>query len=278
MTIRKKGGVSPIMEILEYAFMQRAFVVGILLALIIPCIGMTVVFRRLSMIGDALAHVSLAGVAAGLVFNINPILGAVAATIAAAFGIEAIRKRLPHFSELSIAVMFSLGVGLAAVLSSFVGNSASLHSFLFGSIVAITNFELWLVVGLSVTVLLVFIILYQEIFLVVLDERSARLAGVSVDIINVICTILTAVTVSVAARMVGALIVSSMMVVPVACAMQVARSYKQTLFISQGFALCFMVAGLFISYYANIRPGGAIVLTGVVCLFVILFFRWLVKR
>ncbi|MCL2699979.1 MAG: metal ABC transporter permease, partial [Defluviitaleaceae bacterium] len=158
------------MEIFEFAFMQRAFAVGILLALIIPCIGIAVVFRRLSMMGDALAHVSLAGVAAGLVLGVNPILGAVATTIAAAFGIEAIRKRIPHFSELSIAVMFSLGVGLTGVLSSFVRSSANLHSFLFGSIVAITNFELWLVAGLSVTVLLTFLFLYQEIFLIVLDE------------------------------------------------------------------------------------------------------------
>ena len=256
--------------------MQRAFAVGILLALIIPCIGIVVVFRRMSMIGDALSHVSLAGVAAGLVMGLNPVLGAVATTIVAALGIEAIRRRIPHFSELSIAVAMSTGIGLAAVLSSFVPSSANLHSFLFGSIVSITDFELWLVVGLSAAVLLVFLLLYQEVFLIALDERSARLAGVPVNTVTVICTVLTAVTVSVAARTIGALIVSSLLVIPVACAIQLARSYRQTLLYSIGFALCFTVAGLFISYYADLRPGGAIVLTGVGVLLIILMAKRLI--
>jgi len=264
------------LAIFEYAFMQRAFAVGILLALIIPCIGIVVVFRRMSMIGDALSHVSLAGVAAGLVMGFNPVLGAVATTIVAALGIEAIRRRLPHFSELSIAIAMSTGIGLAAVLSDFVPNSANWYSFLFGSIVSITDFELWLVVGLSAAVLLVFFLLYQEIFLIALDERSARLSGVPVNFVTIICTVLTAVTVSVAARTVGALIVSSLLVIPVACAIQLARSYRRTLIYSMGFALCFTVTGLFISYYADLRPGGAIVLTGVGVLLLILTGKWLV--
>ena len=125
------------MSIFEYPFMQRAFLVGVLLALIIPCVGIVIVLKRLSMIGDALSHTSLAGVAAGLLFNINPVLGATAACVAAAFGIEAIRKKLPRYAEMSIAIILSAGVGLAGVLSGFVRSAASFNSFLFGSIVAI---------------------------------------------------------------------------------------------------------------------------------------------
>ena len=110
--------------------MQRAFLVGILLALIIPCVGIVIVLKRLSTIGDALSHTSLAGVAAGLLFNINPVLGATAACVAAAFGIEAIRKKLPRYAEMSIAIILSAGVGLAGVLSGFVRSSASFNSFL----------------------------------------------------------------------------------------------------------------------------------------------------
>lgn len=123
--------------------MQRAFLVGILLALIIPCVGIVIVLKRLSMIGDALSHTSLAGVAAGLLFNINPVLGATAACVAAAFGIEAIRKKLPRYAEMSIAIILSAGVGLAGVLSGFVRSAASFNSFLFGSIVAISDGELY---------------------------------------------------------------------------------------------------------------------------------------
>lgn len=258
------------MSIFQYDFMQRAFIVGILLAVIIPCIGIIVVLKRLSMIGDALSHSSLAGVAAGLVLGINPILGAIATCIAAALGIEAIRKKIPKYSEMSIAIIMSAGIGLAGVLSGFVRNAANFNSFLFGSIVAISDFELMLVIGISCTVMLSFILLYKELFYIAFDERSARLAGVPIKVVNFIFTILTAATVSVAARTVGALIVSSMMVVPVACAMQFGKSYKQTVLYSVGFAVFSTVTGLFLAYYARLKPGGTIVLVGVFCFIICL--------
>ena len=266
------------MAILEYDFMRRAFLAGILLAVIVPCIGIIVVLKRLSMMGDALSHTSLAGVAAGLVMGINPILGAVVTCIAAALGIEAIRKRIPKFSEMSIAIIMSAGIGLAGVLSGFVKNAANFNSFLFGSIVAISDFEMVLVVCISCAVLLTFLLLYKELFYIALDEQSARLAGIPVKSINFIFTILTAVTVSIAARTVGALIVSSLMVVPVACGMQVGKSYKQTVVYSILFAVSFTIAGLFLSYYLRLKPGGTIVLIGVLCLVALLLIKRFARR
>lgn len=257
------------MEIFNYAFMQKAFLVGILLATVIPCIGVVIVLKRLSMIGDALSHTSLAGVAAGLIMGINPVAGAAAACIIAAFGIEAIRRKLPRYSEMSIAIMMSAGIGLAGVLSGFVKNSANFNSFLFGSIVAISDVEMYLVIGISLTVFLLFLLLYKELFYIALDERSARLAGVPVKRVNFIFTILTAVTVSIAARTVGALIVSSMMVIPVACAMQFGRNYRQTVVYAVCFDVIFMIAGLFAAYYLGLKPGGTIVLVGVIFLLLI---------
>jgi zinc transport system permease protein len=254
------------MEIFNYAFMQRAFVVGILLAMVIPCIGVVIVLKRLSMIGDALSHTSLAGVAFGLIIGINPVAGAVAACIMAALGIEAIRRKLPRYSEMSIAIIMSAGIGLAGVLSGFVKNSANFNSFLFGSIVAISDMEMFLVIGVSLTVLLLFVLLYKELFYIALDERSARLAGVPVKIVNFIFTVLTAVTVSIAARTVGALIVSSMMVIPTACSMQFSKNYRQTVLYAIVFDVVFMIIGLFAAYYLGLKPGGTIVLVGVVFL------------
>ncbi len=256
------------MSILEYEFMRRAFLVGGVIAIIMPCIGTIVVLKRLSMIGDALSHTSLAGVAAGLVMGINPIVGSMVACIAAAFGIEAIRKKIPQYAEISIAVMMSVGIGLAGVLSGFVKGSANFNSFLFGSIVLISDFELALVVGVSVVVLLAFVCLYKELFLVAMDERSAKLSGVPVGTVNFIFTIMTAITVSVAARTVGALIVSSLMVIPFACATQIAKSYRQTILYSIMFALIFTVGGLTISYYWDLKPGGTTVLLGVAILLI----------
>ena len=257
------------MEIFEYAFMRRAFIVGILLAAVIPCIGLVIVCKRLSMIGDALSHTSLAGVAAGLILGLNPVLTAAAACVVAAIGIEAIRRKIPRFSEMAIAVIMSAGIGMAGVLSGFVKNAANFNSFLFGSIVAISNGELYLVIAVSMAVLLMFLLMYKELFYVSLDEQSARLAGVPVKTVNFLFTVLIAVTVSVAARTVGALIVSSMMVVPVACAMQFGTSYRQTLILAVVLDILFMITGLFAAYYLGLKPGGTIVLVGVLVLILV---------
>ena len=266
------------MAIFEYAFMRRAFLVGILLAAIIPCIGIIIVLKRLSMIGDALSHTSLAGVAAGLLLDVNPVLGATAACVAAAFGIEAIRKKMPRYAEMSIAIIMSAGVGLAGVLSGFVKNAANFNSFLFGSIVAISDGELAVVAVVSGVILLGFVLLYKELFYLALDERAARLAGIPTGVVNSVFTVLTAVTVSIAARTVGALIVSSMMVVPVACGMQFGKSYQQTVLWSIGFAELFTVSGLFLAYYGRLKPGGTIVLVGVAALLLIFVGKWLFAK
>lgn len=258
------------LDIFQYDFMQRAFITGILISIITPCIGVVVVLKRLSMTGDALSHNSLAGVAAGLVLGVNPVLGAVVFSIAAAFGIEKVRKSFPRYSEIAIAIIMSTGIGLAGVLSGFVKNSASFNSFLFGSIVAISNFELYLVIGLSIVVILVFSLLFKELFYMTFDEESARLAGIPIKSINFVFTLLTAVTISVSARTVGTLVISSLMVLPVATAMQIAKSYKQTVVYSILFALFFTISGLYISYYADFKPGGTIVLVGVLTLISVL--------
>ncbi|MEA4901375.1 metal ABC transporter permease [Desulfitobacterium sp.] len=254
------------LDIFQYDFMRRAFITGILIAIITPCIGVIVVLRRLSMTGDALSHNSLAGIAAGLVLGINPILGAVVFSILAAFGIEEVRKAFPRYADIAIAIIMSTGIGLAGILSGFVKNSANFNSFLFGSIVAISDFELYLVIALSIIVMLAFILLFKELFYTTFDEESARLAGVPIKVVNFIFTLLTAVTVSVSARTVGTLVISSLMVLPVACAMQISKSYKQTVVLAIIFALFFTTTGLYISYYANLKPGGTIVLVGVITL------------
>ncbi|MDR2180675.1 MAG: metal ABC transporter permease [Synergistaceae bacterium] len=265
------------MALFEYEFMRRAFIVGLLLAVIIPCIGVVVVLKRLTMIGDALSHSSLAGVAAGLVMGVNPILGAGVTCVVAALGIETIRKKMPQYSDIAIAVVLSSSIGMAGVLSGFVKNAANFNSFLFGSIVAFSDFEMTLVVCVSFAVMLAFVLLYKELFFIAFDERAARLAGVPVGMVNNIFTVLTAITVSIASRTVGVLIVSSMMVIPVACAMQLRASYKRTVIYSVCFAVAFTAAGLYVSYYARLKPGGTIVLLGVACLILILSAKKLLK-
>lgn len=265
------------LEIFQYDFMNNAFIVGILIAVIIPCIGVVVVLKRLSAIGDALSHASLAGVAAGLALGVNPVFGAVIFTVIAALGIERIRKSIPKYGEISTSVILSVGVGFAAILSGFV-KSANFNSFLFGSLVAITPFELYLVIGLSIVVLSLFILLFRALFYMTFDEESAKLAGIPVTLVGGVFTILAAVTISISARVVGALVVSSMMVLPVVVAMQIAKSYKHAVLYSILLSVFFVVTGLFLSYYLDLKPGGTIVMTGVATLVVTLLAKTLKGR
>ena len=255
-------------EMLQYGFMQRAFITGILLAVITPLIGITIVLKRMSMIGDALSHASLAGVALGLLLGINPILGAMGICLFAALGVEAIRRKIPRYSEMAISII-TTGIGLAGVLSGFVKNGTNFNSFLFGSIISISKDELLIVCVISALVLLCVLLLYKELFYIGFDENAARISGVPVKTINFIFTLLTALTVSIASRTVGTLIVSSMLVIPIACGMQVGRSYKAVMIIGVITALITTVIGLTLSYYIGLKPGGTIVLLEVGCFLIL---------
>ncbi|MCD8390490.1 MAG: metal ABC transporter permease [Firmicutes bacterium] len=255
----------------QYEFMRRAFAVIVIIAVIAPCIGMPIVMKRLSAIGDAASHSALAGVAFGLVFGVNPIVGAVIFAICAVLGIEAFRKAFGRFSELATVVVMSAGIGLTAVLSGFITNgSANLNSFMFGSVVAVSDFELWLTVGLGAAVIVVFALLHKEIFSISFDEEAAKIAGLPVKTVNFILMVLTAVTVAIASRVVGALMIASLMVIPVAAAMMLGKSYRATTILSVVFAEVFSIGGFILSYILDLRPGGTIVLIGVAALIVIM--------
>lgn len=249
-----------------YAFMQRAFVAGVVLGLAVPLVGVFIVMRRLSMIGDALSHASLAGVAAGLIGGINPVLGATVAAVAAAGCVEVIRRRFEAHAELAIAIVMATGVGLAGVLSGFVPNAASFSSFLFGSIVTVSDAELWGVIGVGAAVVVCCWALRRQLLLVTLDERGARLYGVCTGAVNALFILFCALVVSIASRTVGALIVSAMMVVPVACALVVARSWRQLVIVACGVGAASSAIGLTASFYLGLKPGGAIVLVSVALL------------
>lgn len=262
---------------LQYEFMQKAFLVGILVSIIVPCIGSFVVLKRLSMLGDALSHASLSGVALGLLLAWNPLVGAFLACVVAALGTEYLREKIPEYSEISIAIITSLGVGLAGILSSFIKNATSFHSFLFGSIVAISKWEVVMIVCVSLLVLFVFLFFYQELFYMAFDEEGARVAGIPVNRINVMVAVLTAITVSLASRTVGALMISSFMVLPMASAMQVARSYRSTILFAVFYALVSTLSGLSLSYYYGLKPGGTIVLLSVGIFFMTMFWKYFRK-
>lgn len=257
-------------NIFSHPFMVRAFIVAIMICLASPCIGLPIVLKRFSAIGDATSHAALGGIAFGLLIGINPILGAVLFALMAVFSIEKLRKKFGTYQEIATVVIMSAGIGLSAVLSGFITNATvNLNSFMFGSIVAISNFELILSVVLSLVVVSATLLLYKENFAIAFDEETARLSGIPVGAINFVLMLLVALTVSVASRIVGALMISSLLVIPTATAMLISKSYKQTLILSIVFAEIFTVSGLFLSYYLDLRPGGTIVLLGTLVLVII---------
>ena len=266
------------LELFSFEFMQRAFAAGILVAVICPLIGTFVVMRRLSMIGDTLSHASLAGIAAGMLGGFYPLAGALFFSIAAAIGIEKLRKRFSQYAELSISIVLSASIGLAVVLISLAKSfNADLMSYLFGSIIAVNMTDIYIILALSVIILVSVWLLYKEFFYMSFDEEGAELAGIPVSALNTYFTVLTAMTIVVSMRVVGMLLVSSLMVVPVACSLLVSKSFKNTIFLSVIYALISVIVGLFTSYYFDLAPGGTIVLTSVFLLLVNLALRKLLR-
>lgn len=247
-----------------YDFMQRAFLAGLIVALLCPTIGIYLVLRRLSMIGEMFAHVSLAGVALGLFTGIYPLASALGLSLVAAAALEVLRKTYRILGDLAIAIMISAGIGLAVVLISLSrAFNADLFSFLFGSLIAITANDLRLIAFIGVLVLALVTFLQKELFFIAFDEEAARAAGVRVDLVNMVFVAATALTIAAAMRVVGILLVSSMITVPVAAALQLGRSFRTTVIYSYLFALTSVILGLFVAYHANLATGGSIVLISV---------------
>lgn len=247
--------------IFQYDFMIRAFEAGIVIALIAPLIGNFLVVRRYSLIADTLSHVALSGVAIALLLGTQPVATTVFVTVLASILIEGLRTQNKIPSEAVLAMFLPGGLALSIVLMSVAhGFNSNLFSYLFGSITTVRADEVYLITGLGLITLLSVVILYKKLLYSSFDEESARVSGIQVNFINVVLMILTAVTVSLAMRVVGVLLIGALMVIPVVTAMQVAKSFKQSMGISIVLALTEVILGLFISYYFNLPAGGAIVL------------------
>lgn len=257
---------------LQYEFMRRSFVMGIIIAMIAPTVGYFLVLRRQSIIGDTLSHVALAGAAFGMITNVYPIYTAIIFTIIAAFGIETLRRKFENYAELSLSIVLSAGVGLASILVSL-GNTQGILSYLFGSLSLVNNEEIILVIGLGVVILVTIFILYKKLFYMTFDEESAYLAGIPIKAISLFFSVLVAVTVAISMRIVGALLISSLMILPVAASLIVANSFKSGLIYSIIFGVISVITGLVISYYLNLASGGAIVLTALGLLLVVIIIK-----
>ena len=252
-------------EIFQYDFMVRAFEAGIAIAVVAPLIGMFLVVRRYSLMADTLAHVSFAGVATGLFLNLNPIFTAIGMSVAAAFGIEALRNSRRIFGESVLALFLSGSLAIAVIIISLSdGFNANLFGYLFGSITTVSVQDLWVIVALAVIVFLDVVFLYKELFFTSFDSELAAASGLPVRAINLTMIILAAVAVAISIRIVGVLLIGALMVIPVISAMQYGRGFRFTLILSVIFSLISVIVGLFASFYLDLASGGAIVLVALI--------------
>ena len=245
--------------------MQRALFAGLLVAAICPMIGLFLVLRRLSLIGDGLGHIAFSGVAAGFLLQIYPVITALVFTVLGAAGIEWLRSRQRAYGDLILAIFFYSGIAGGVVLSKL-GDSlstAQLFGYLFGSISTIGESDVWFILGLGIVVAAIIILFYKELFALSFDEATARVSGIRVGTLNMLVAVTTAVTVSLGMRVVGLLMVAALMVIPVATALQLGRGFRATLAFSVAFSMVSLTTGLAASYYLDLPPGGTIVLAAV---------------
>lgn len=252
------------MSFLEFDWMLRALAAGALVGLAGPSIGIYLVQRHLSLLGDGIGHVAFTGIAAGLLMNVSPIFIGVLFAAAGAIAIELMRERNKVASDVALALIFYGGIAGAVLLISL-GNTSTinLNSYLFGSVLTVGTEDLWLITGLAAVVLILTAGLRKRFFAIAYDEEVARASGLRVRPLNLTIAVMTAITIGVAAKVVGILLVSSMLVLPVAAAQQLAQSFRSTLRASLLIGVAVTWGGLVAAFYLDVAPAATIVLSAI---------------
>ena len=252
-------------ELISLDFMRQALVAALLVGLAAPLVGVFLVQRRLSLIGDGMGHVSLAGVAVGVLTGQQPVLTALVAAVLAAVAIELIRAKGRTSGDIALAVMFYGGIaaGVVIIAKAPSGSAASLTAYLFGAITTTSQQDLWVFAALAVVVLVTTSLLRPWLFMVANDEEYARASGLPVTGLNIALAVLTAITVVVSMRVVGLLLISALMILPNATAQLLGRSFRATVRWAVLIGVVSSVGGLLASYYAETPSGGTIVLVAI---------------
>jgi zinc transport system permease protein len=254
------------MDLFTYDFMLRALAGALIIGVAAPALGIYLVQRRLSLIGDGIGHVALTGVGVGLLLDRSPVLTAVIVAAIGAIGVELVRERGRTSGDLALALLFYGGIagGVVLVGLSDDSNSANLVQYLFGSLTTTSGADLTVIAVLGVTVLAAMLLLRPALFAVCHDEEYARVSGLPVRTLNLLLAVTTAVTVTIAMRTVGLLLVSALMVVPVAAAQQVTRGFRTTMAVAVLVGLGAAASGVVVSAEIDTAPGATIVILALV--------------
>lgn len=262
------------LSVLQFDFVRRAFLGGCMIGLLCSVLGLFLVLRKMSLIGDGLSHVSFGAVALGLLANVAPLYAALPLVVLASFVILKLTEKARLFGDAAIGIVSALGIASGVILASVSrGFNVDLFSYLFGNILAIGDEELVLAVALSAVVLVTVAIFYNDLLAVAFDEEYARVSGIQTARVNTLLMALTAVTVVLAIRVVGIMLISALLILPAATALQLARGFKAALLISALTSVTAVVAGICTSIVLDLPPGGAIVAVNLVFFLAALGFR-----
>jgi len=254
---------------LEYEFMQRAFIAGILIAILASVSGVFVVLKRYSMIGETLAHASLVGVAVALVAGSNPLWIAVLFALVAAWLIELLRDRFELYSDAVLSILLSGSLALAVVIVSLDGSfNSSLFSYLFGSILSVSNEDVITIVIVGSLALVALLANASKLYYIAYDEEVARVSGIRVRLLNFLLISVVAIIISLSIRIVGSLLIGALMVIPVMAALQFKKGFFTTMLLSLLFSVASVTGGMTFSYYFSM-PSGATIVLFVIALFIL---------
>ncbi|ELK48906.1 UNVERIFIED_CONTAM: metal ABC transporter permease [Halobacillus marinus] len=266
----------------QYEFLQNAAITGLLIGIVAPLLGVFIVVRRLSLIADALSHITLTGIAASLLLekkvtginDWNPIYMGMVFSVGGAVLIERLRKVYKHYEELAIPIILSGGIGLGVILISLAdGFNTDLFSYLFGSVTAVSRDSMWTVLVITMIVVMIVILFYKELFVLSFDEEHASVSGVNGRWIHLLFIVMVALVIASSMQVVGILLVSALMTLPVASALRIARSFKQTIGLSIAFGEISVMLGLFSSYHLSVPPGGTIVVIAILILILSILYK-----
>jgi zinc transport system permease protein len=261
-------------EFLEYGFVQRAIITGTFIAILCSILGMFLVLKRLSLIGDGLAHVSFGSVALGLLLKVYPLYVSIPLVLGSSYGIMKLMEKARIYGDAAIGIVSASGIAFGVIIASLAGGfNVDLFGYLFGNILAISMEEMILSIALSLLVITVVLLFYNDLLAATFDEDMARVSGIKTKRLNTILILLTALTVVLAMRVVGILLVSALLVLPPVTAFQISKSFKGAITYSCIFGMVSVFSGIFLSFSFNLPTGATIVMFNIIIFLITLFLK-----
>lgn len=250
-----------LIDLLSHGFIQRALIAGSFIAILCATLGTFLVLRRFSLIGDGLAHVTFGGVAVGLFLNVYPMYVAIPIVMMSSLGILKLVEKARLYGDAAIGIVSSLGIACGILLASAAGGfNVDLFSYLFGNILSISNTEVISSILLSMILIFVIWFFYHELLSITFDEESAKASGIRTKAINAILVLLTSLTVVLAMRIVGIMLISSLLILPPVTALQIARGFRMTIVIASVVGVVSVILGVFLSLMADLPTGATMVI------------------